>query len=355
MALILPNLLFLFSGIVLLCVGLWLHCDRESSLGFAVLRRLPASPLTAAAGPSDDDAQHAHAVFPLCLVVLGAVIAVLSLLGCSGPCFDSSCLLTSYVALLVLVLLSQITLAILIVATRQRILTELDGTLRRQVQLVYNGSSTAHRQIVPRDAPPTYDSQLTAAWDRMHVELSCCGSSEPRDFYLSSWFNATNADDDDGDQRASASFQPTKYVPVSCCVLAQQNTPDRQTADDSAGGDYSYNGDAYQRLSSSDTLAAEECQNAAKQLFDASYVDENKATTENPAGSSNNSQYGLHTQGCRHAILQRIHGNGDTVITVFSVITLLQVVDMVLACILIRWLRTKCDDCESIKLDYYYY
>jgi len=68
-------------GSTLIGLGVWMRSDRGSVFYLSVLQNVPVSPLVTLDR------------FPVIIIVIGSLVAVLSFLGCCGACVESVCFL----------------------------------------------------------------------------------------------------------------------------------------------------------------------------------------------------------------------------------------------------------------------
>lgn len=144
----------------------------------------------------------------LVLIVTGAVIIVLSFLGCCGAIKEVKCMLLMYFVILLLMFTAFLVGGILLYAFRQKIEDAIIQQLGRQLEHSYG---------------KTEEAAVTDAWDSMQKLFKCCGvigdvnATTSWAFYKrnSEWFQ--NPD-------TAVRSRDKKYVPESCC-RDSENTP----------------------------------------------------------------------------------------------------------------------------------
>lgn len=180
--LVIYNFVFLVSGAVFLAAGIWLRFDTDLMTYLKIMETTPTGP-------------HLEQLAYV-LMGVGAFVVVISFLGCCGTCCESMCMLCFYSSLLFLVLATEMTCGILAAVFKRKISDYLQSSMHDQVFSHYN------RTINTTDF-------LTKAWDRMQIDLNCCGSRGPQDFRYSYWYNQSQ---DQGN-----------FVPATCCYLSNDN------------------------------------------------------------------------------------------------------------------------------------
>ncbi|KAF6074140.1 CD53 molecule [Phyllostomus discolor] len=91
------------------------------------------------------------------LVIVGSIIMVVAFLGCMGSIKENKCLLMSFFVLLLIILLAEVTLAILLFVYEQNLDRSVTEGLSDSIQRYHTDNST--RQ----------------AWDFIQKYLDCCG------------------------------------------------------------------------------------------------------------------------------------------------------------------------------------
>jgi len=117
------------------------------------------------------------------LIVIGALITLISFLGCCGSFTSNGCLMKTYGALLVILLIAEIGTAIAVYVFKGDIKTIVnDGMSKTMVNYGQEGFTA------PKET-----------WDTVQTAFSCCGISSSND-----WQNVT-------------ALKPNDAVPDSCC------------------------------------------------------------------------------------------------------------------------------------------
>ena len=166
------NVLFWFSSCVLLAIGIYAIINKQNLYG--KISNLTTDPA-------------------VLLVVAGGVMFFITCGGCLGALRENICLLKFYAAMLGLMLLIEITVAVLGYVYQAEVKSQVDDAFRFMI-LRY------------RDDP---DLQMLI--DSVQKELKCCGSKNYKDWNDNIYFNCS-----------SPSVEKCG-VPFSCCISDQIN------------------------------------------------------------------------------------------------------------------------------------
>jgi len=118
------------------------------------------------------------------LIVIGALIALVSFLGCCGSCTGNACLMKTYGALLCILLIAEIGTAIAVYVFRNDV-----NDLMREGMTKTMKNYGKDEFVAP-----------TESWDKIQTTIQCCGIDDYK-----SWKNA-------------AKLSVTSSVPDSCCI-----------------------------------------------------------------------------------------------------------------------------------------
>lgn len=130
-----------------------------------------------------------YVAFAVVLIIIGTIVAFISILGSLGAHKEIKCMLKTYFVILLALLAVILTIGSLCFIFRG----ELDDRLQREL----HSSMRSYGN----------DSHITEAWDSLQINLECCGVSARGSRGYDSW------------RRESARFNTTEgpLVPVSCC------------------------------------------------------------------------------------------------------------------------------------------
>ncbi|XP_042534685.1 leukocyte surface antigen CD53 isoform X1 [Dipodomys spectabilis] len=98
------------------------------------------------------------------LVIVGSIIMVVAFLGCMGSIKENKCLLMSFFILLLIILLAEVTLAILLFVYEQKLNKYVSEGLNDSIQRYHSDNSTK------------------VAWDFIQTLLNCCGVNGTSDW-----------------------------------------------------------------------------------------------------------------------------------------------------------------------------
>lgn len=189
------NVLIWICGGGFLAIGVWL---RFAAPGYATL--LP---------------DHAGLSADYVFMAIGAISFVIAFFGCCGSWFESRCFLIIYFMLVVMLFLSEFLLGSLAFVFRGGIGRMLVHELKYGIEKHYNVT----------DRGGILAPSVASIWDKLQLELQCCGVSSYEDWYdISAW-------------------PGERWVPRSCCRPRYGSVYTEGSGDDLAGGDCRKSGD----------------------------------------------------------------------------------------------------------------
>ncbi|XP_050991010.1 CD82 molecule b [Labeo rohita] len=137
------NLLFFIFGAVIMGFGLWVILDNQSFI--TVLHESSTSLKVGA----------------YILIGIGSLSMLMGFLGCFGAIYEVRCLLGLYFTCLLLILIAQVTAAVLIYFQRDLLKHEM-STIVNKIMVSYTGNNTSEH-----------------AWDYLQRTMKCCGWTGP--------------------------------------------------------------------------------------------------------------------------------------------------------------------------------
>lgn len=138
------NLLFFIFGALIMGFGLWVLLDNQSFI--AVLQ----------------ESSSTLKVGSYILIGVGSLSMLMGFLGCIGAIYEIRCLLGLYFTCLVLILIAQVTAAVLIYFQRDLLKREI-STIVNQILVGYTGQNKTSEH----------------AWDYLQKTIQCCGWTGP--------------------------------------------------------------------------------------------------------------------------------------------------------------------------------
>lgn len=172
--LVIFNVVFWLCGGALLGLGIWIRVDPNA------LNYLHVATIN-----GGDSMVNASAYV---LIGVGAFIFLTGFCGCCGALKESTCMLNTYIAILVIIIILEVVAGILAIIFKGRIGNELQGSMRKTVEKDYNVTEG-----------------ISKSWDYVQVFFECCGAD-----------NATDWD-------TSYYMGKYKHIPPTCCVLKEKN------------------------------------------------------------------------------------------------------------------------------------
>lgn len=171
------NFLFLFGGIILLALGIWVLVDKDSKYLAAML----------------SDSNHMTAAY--ILLVAGLIVMVVSVFGFCGAKMENKCCLGMYVFFLVVIFIIELTAGC--VALYFYVQANVEEDLTRTLKFNYRGKNSTSNQLI------------TEAWDFIQQSFECCAvtgnaTTAVKSYSESTWY-------------ANQTVTPREIVPVSCC------------------------------------------------------------------------------------------------------------------------------------------
>ncbi|XP_050690247.1 tetraspanin-1-like [Eriocheir sinensis] len=173
------DLLYMMIGGALLGTILWLYLDAGST-----------APVTA-----DIEGYNYVLYF---LMVVGAIMFIMGLLGCCGACHESQCMLATFFALVLVMFMGQVAIGVWLRANEERFTEVVSQSLASSIKRDYGR-----------------DDLKTKAFDIIQAKLKCCGSVSSAD-WAESRFNG--ADPHNPAEIGILNKAGTYKVPESCCM-----------------------------------------------------------------------------------------------------------------------------------------
>lgn len=154
--LIIFNVIFFLGGAAILGIGIWLTVDPAIKAYIAQVT------------PDGTDPYWRGAT--ILLMTVGAATFVIGFFGCCGACKESPCMLTTFGALMIIIVIAEIVGIILIAVFRNKLTELLEDDMQVQVTKVQPTNNGA-------DLAP-----LSDVWHRMQRDLKCCGAVDYKDY-----------------------------------------------------------------------------------------------------------------------------------------------------------------------------
>lgn len=145
------------------------------------------------------------------LIVMGGVVVIIGIFGCFGACCRNTCMLGTYIAILVVIVLAEVALIIFAVVYPDKFRGEFQPAMRKTLdKFDSDGSFNANGSYVMPTSP------VAVNWALMQFKLFCCGAYDYGDY-------------------ANLTFTrlapyPNAKVSISCCrTLSNAELPKSQS------------------------------------------------------------------------------------------------------------------------------
>ncbi|XP_042859216.1 tetraspanin-3-like [Penaeus japonicus] len=112
---------------------------------------------------------------PICILIVGICILLLGFFGCCGALKENSCMLNTYAAILLLLLVAEVVFAILLFVYTE----ETEAFLNKSMKEVFKNYGKE-------------DQALTNSLDAAQQELHCCGVDGYQDWSLPEFYNSSD-------------------------------------------------------------------------------------------------------------------------------------------------------------------
>jgi len=204
---IIYNILFLMTGIVLIAVGIWLIVD--GSIGNVM-------ELTFSGKNS-----HLFRNAGILLIAMGALVVVISIIGFVGAIMENTILLGIYIAFLIIIFCGEVAGGVLAIVFKDDILENLINVLDKSLKEQLNSTASEHyynQENKNGTSGRCYTSDVGYLWDFVQVEFKCCGVQDRPSGYES--LNAAN----NFKTMCPLLQDQFKDFPISCCPFRNSTT-----------------------------------------------------------------------------------------------------------------------------------
>uniref|UniRef100_A0A1B6CBJ2 Tetraspanin n=1 Tax=Clastoptera arizonana TaxID=38151 RepID=A0A1B6CBJ2_9HEMI len=179
------NFVFFLAGGAVLTVGVWLNLDKKSFLAFTKI----IEEQTHVQEFQQFTQPNVFSQLAYFLIAVGAIVFFVSFMGYCGALRESRCLLAFYGILLILILVLEVTAAGFAIANKAKAEEETHKFLESTIKQYYSPY-------------PNETDAISAMWNILMAQMSCCGIDSYEDFKQSARFNASGME-----------------IPPACCVL----------------------------------------------------------------------------------------------------------------------------------------
>jgi hypothetical protein len=196
--LIIYNIIFMLSGLVLIALGIWLVADgRVQNLVNLTYNGSNSNLLRNAA---------------IILITMGALVFVISILGFIGAIMENILLLTIYIIFLVIIFCGEICGGVIAIAFKDKIVYSLKGILGEQLDQQLSSYSKTPHYYNEGPNKTCYTSDAGWLWDWAQITFECCGIVGQVDY--------KNRLNDTYNFQKMCPNLASPNLPVSCCPLS---------------------------------------------------------------------------------------------------------------------------------------
>lgn len=155
------------------------------------------------------------------LIIVGAFILVVGFLGCCGAIKEVKCMLGTYIAIVGLILVLQLTIVIIVIVKTQganeTITSLLQESIRKNYQDSNGGLSFDDEGNLRFAIRP-----VKLAWDGIQVVLSCCGAVNATDYVAAKFSGNYNFTTNTSSGEEVFKITNAK-IPLSCCTFVNKD------------------------------------------------------------------------------------------------------------------------------------
>lgn len=132
------------------------------------------------------------------MIVLGLIVTLVGFFGCFGACCENTCLLTSYIIVIGVVLCAEVALIIYAAVSPEKLKNTIQDVMKKSIDKVdqdINLNGTLHLPF----------NEVSLGWAILQLEAKCCGTYNFSDY--SSWQHNVSID----------GAVINTAIPLSCC------------------------------------------------------------------------------------------------------------------------------------------
>ncbi|XP_055331380.1 CD82 antigen-like isoform X2 [Paramacrobiotus metropolitanus] len=194
------NLIFWLSGIGLIGAGIWMFLTEKGEV-FAIVQPEGSVPMIKIAAYG--------------IIGIGCFVLLVGFLGCCGAMHENRCMLVTYFAVVLVILLAEIVGGILIVVFKGELDSKLQNNLQENLQKNY-GLLPDHKAV-------------TGGFDTIQKNGKCCGVVGPNDYALSNWTKVNEAKGQKNevpDSCCAPGSNPCEKYPIGCYDQVKKSISD---------------------------------------------------------------------------------------------------------------------------------
>uniref|UniRef100_T1JE10 Branched-chain-amino-acid aminotransferase n=1 Tax=Strigamia maritima TaxID=126957 RepID=T1JE10_STRMM len=180
-SMIVANVLIFIGGVSVLGVGIWTCVDKTTFVEVV--------------------GSNLYLTAAYIMIVTGAIIAIISFLGCLGAWTENKCLLVTYFIILLLIFITLLVAGILGYVFKGELSNEVRKNMHRNIRNDFEGNSKMKEVLY-----------------KLQKELKCCGVNEKDDGEERNNVNAYKVWDNN-----NKDYKSDQKIPTGCCNMAMQS------------------------------------------------------------------------------------------------------------------------------------
>ncbi|XP_055331372.1 tetraspanin-9-like isoform X1 [Paramacrobiotus metropolitanus] len=216
------NLIFWLSGIGLIGAGIWMFLTEKGEV-FAIVQPEGSVPMIKIAAVGLAQLVVYRIMFSFNrtfhlqygIIGIGCFVLLVGFLGCCGAMHENRCMLVTYFAVVLVILLAEIVGGILIVVFKGELDSKLQNNLQENLQKNY-GLLPDHKAV-------------TGGFDTIQKNGKCCGVVGPNDYALSNWTKVNEAKGQKNevpDSCCAPGSNPCEKYPIGCYDQVKKSISD---------------------------------------------------------------------------------------------------------------------------------
>lgn len=217
--LIIFNIIFLCTGLVLIALGIWLLVLLAQSSGPGEIFKL-----------ASDTYLYRNAA--ILLIAMGSLILFVTVLGLVAAIKESKILLTIYLVFLFIIFGGEIAGGVVAIVYKDRIVTGLEDTLTKSLSGQFTGNTTYYDNATVCSSSALFGR----LWDYTQYMFDCCGVSG--DYNVGGFNGYQLTSPQLNSCYKTNEMWPNTMVPLTCCRRNKDSFPFDPSSQNDAIGQY---------------------------------------------------------------------------------------------------------------------